>query len=290
MTRIAANRYAAGLCAVLALACQTTKPIVTCEDAFSVQPQQSNGSIALLASNTCHVPLFVELSFSELRNLAPSAALPVQQPIPPNSKRSLVSLEPIDPRKGSSYRFATSVFLGSSVPRPDLAYRYAFPFGGEEPRLLVQGVDGSLTHLGLHRYAFDFDMPIGTPVVAARGGTVLTVHDGFPPGGWEEKYRDRSNGVVVLHDDGTLGEYGHLSVGVRVKEGARVEPGDLLGLSGNSGYAMGPHLHFEVGVQRPGAEAESIPIRFRGDVVPIEGSAYGPYQGGEQEHGTAAAL
>ncbi len=283
--RVRASCVLGGSCLFAALtlcACQTTTPAPRpfCDDALSIQPQRTNGSVALLAANACHVPLFVELSLPRLQNFDSSEALPVRQSLPPNSRRELLSLQRIDPREASSYQWSTTIFLGSSPPRPDPDYRYSFPFGGSQPRRLIQGVDGKLTHQGLNRFAFDFEMPIGTPVLAARDGIVLRVVDGFPPGAFRERYRYRSNGVFVLHPDGTIGDYGHLSAGIPVEEGTRVEAGDLLGLSGNSGYTSGPHLHFAVSVQRPRAEPQSIEIRFRGDVVPVEGGTYGPYPGG----------
>lgn len=268
----------ASLAALLLCACQTAGPIPEppCSDAFSFEPRQTRRSVEFLASNECHVPVFVELSLPELQNLAPSASLPVRGSVPPHSTRVLLSLEPIDARKPWGYKWSTAVLFGSSFPDPDPDYLYAFPFGGTQPRRLIQGVGGDLTHQGLHYYAFDFVMPIGTPVLAARDGTVLAVFDGFPAGGFRKKYENRANRVVVLHADGTLALYGHLSSGVRVKEGARVEVGDLLGFSGNSGYSEGPHLHFEVDVQRPRMESQSIAIRFLGDIVPVEGRSYGP--------------
>jgi murein DD-endopeptidase MepM/ murein hydrolase activator NlpD len=247
---------------------------------LSIHLQQTKRAVAFLGENACHVALFVELSFSKLQNLDSSEPLPVRRSLPPDSKRELLTLEPIDPRKASNYEWTTSTFLGSSPPRPDLDYRYSFPFGGSQPCRLIQGVDGRVTHQGLHRFAYDFEMPIGTPVLAARDGIVLRVADGFPAGAFQDKYRYRSNAVFVLHPDGSIGDYGHLSAGIPVEEGARVEVGDLLGLSGNSGYTQGPHLHFSVSTQRPGAEGETIEIRFSGDVVPVEGGLYGPYPGG----------
>ena len=262
-------------------ACQTTKQVsdAVCAGAFSVQTEKTEGSTELFGYNGCHVPMFAELSFPELRNLASSRPLPVQEAFSPRSRRLLLSLEPIDRYKSSSYALSIRFFFGNSAPRPDPDYLYAFPFGGSQPRPLFQGVGGELTHHGLHRYSFDFGTPIGTPVLAARRGIVLSVKDGFPEGGFEERYRARSNSVIVLHTDGTLGLYGHLSAGVQVKEGAYVEAGDRLGLSGNSGYSQGPHLHFEVDTQRRDGEPESVPIRFRGGVVPTEGQTYGPYPG-----------
>lgn len=91
----------------------------------------------------------------------------------------------------------------------------------------------------------DYACPIGTPVYAAQGGTVVA-------GGW-----GRSYGVQILVDQDALNDgtpqriaggwaiYAHLSKS-NVKAGDRVEKGDLIGYTGNSGNSTGPHLHFEV--------------------------------------------
>jgi murein DD-endopeptidase MepM/ murein hydrolase activator NlpD len=154
------------------------------------------------------------------------------------------------------------------------------PFGGETPRLLEQGIDGKLTHFGTHRFAFDFTMPIGTPVLAAREGTVVRVRDGFPEGSFNEKLKDKANEVVIAHSDSTLASYAHLSQGILVAVGQRVVRGQLLGLSGNSGYSQGPHLHFQVGKVFGEVEGFTIPIRFDDGTpdgfVPEQGKQYGP--------------
>jgi murein DD-endopeptidase MepM/ murein hydrolase activator NlpD len=222
--------------ALLLCACQTTTPAVVhsvyrrpgnpakeyCAGAWSIHVEQTQRAARFLGANACHVPLFMELSFPRLQNANASQPLPVRQSLPPNSERELLSLEPIDPSKAWPFEWKVSAFVGSSPPLPEPDYRYAFPFDGSQPRRLIQGVDGKLTHQGLHRFAFDFEMPIGTPVLAARDGIVLRVADGFPAGPFEEKYRDRSNGVFALHPDGTIGDDGHLSAGIPVKEGMRV--------------------------------------------------------------------
>ncbi len=278
---------ALGLALLVVCSCQT--PELTpglpapCADAFSIENQAKGGSFALVARNSCHVPVLVELSIPEIRNLRPSEELPARFSVPVGATQRLLTLDVIDSRNDSSYRAASAVIFGETLPAADPSFRYAFPFGGDEPRRLVQGVDGGITHKGLSRYAFDFDMPVGTPVVAARGGTVLQVVDGFPEGGFDPKFTNRANLVFVLHDDGTVGNYGHFSAGIAVREGQIVAVGELLGSSGNSGYSQGPHVHFQVSAQRFSLPAESIPIRFRGDLVPVEGQQYGPNVGPEAE-------
>jgi len=171
------------------------------------------------------------------------------------------------------------VYLGSTRTRPDPAARYAFPFGGSAPRLLAFG-EGGPTHAGALRFAFDFALPEGTPVLAAREGTVVQVVDGFTQGGLDPALRAKGNCVVVAHADGTLALYGHLESGIEVAVGDEVVRGTRLGASGHTGFASGPHLHFQVGLISGEGEGATIPIRFEGPTAAglalVPGRFYGP--------------
>jgi murein DD-endopeptidase MepM/ murein hydrolase activator NlpD len=147
--------------------------------------------------------------------------------------------------------------------RHDDRVRYRLPFELQTPRLCVQAVGGSYSHRDPPNFhAFDFTMPEGAPVLAAREGTVARVRDGSREGGLDERMRGRENQVLVLHADGTFASYLHLSAGIPVREDQKVALGQPIGRSGNSGWTSGPHLHFAV--LRVGAEGkrESVPIRF----------------------------
>lgn len=85
-------------------------------------------------------------------------------------------------------------------------------------------------HLGL-----DFAAPGGTPVHAVNRGTVILAQQLYFEGGC----------VVIDHGQGLLSLYLHLS-DFKVKPGDQVEPGQLIGLSGSSGRATGPHLHLAI--------------------------------------------
>ena len=89
-------------------------------------------------------------------------------------------------------------------------------------------------HLGL-----DFRVPSGTPVAAMNDGTVLLARLLYYEG----------NFVVLDHGQGLLTIYMHLSE-FKVKEGDQVKRGQVIGLSGGTGRATGPHLH--VGVRWQG--------------------------------------
>jgi murein DD-endopeptidase MepM/ murein hydrolase activator NlpD len=158
--------------------------------------------------------------------------------------------------------------------------------------MLAQGVGGAQSHQGANRYSFDFSMPEGTPVLAARSGVVVFVKDGFERSGLDPALQQQANTVVVLHEDESFASYGHLLPGIEVRVGQRVERGEQLGRSGATGYAAGPHLHFQVGMAleryddrftmpvRFDDDRVSVPIRFDDGsaegIVPEEGRRYGP--------------
>jgi murein DD-endopeptidase MepM/ murein hydrolase activator NlpD len=107
-------------------------------------------------------------------------------------------------------------------------------------------------------------MPVGTAVRAARGGLVVKVRDTSNVGGAHARFACYNNYVLIRHDDGTLGQYCHLKKGgAQVREGDHVAEGDVIALSGNTGFSSGPHLHFSVYKIKNGDERESIPVKFK---------------------------
>ena len=157
--------------------------------------------------------------------------------------------------------------------------RYLLPFDSKAPRQLVQGNGGRFSHYGRQKYAFDFRMPVGEPVVAARAGKVVAVVDEYDRGGPTKSLMGKANVVLVLHEDGSFASYVHLSKGAAVSVGDEVKAGDPIGRSGNTGYTSEPHLHFAVWVLDDDGESKTVPIRFAGKgpegFVPVEGAYYG---------------
>jgi murein DD-endopeptidase MepM/ murein hydrolase activator NlpD len=154
---------------------------------------------------------------------------------------------------------------------------YRLPFERNKMFRLSQGPDGALSHKGL--FAWDFSMPLRTPVCAARAGIVIEVVDEFGEGGDDEKFGVMANRILILHEDGTIGAYFHLlRGGMRTKFGDRVETGAVIGTSGNSGRSTGPHLHFEVYRRLDPGCLETLPVKFHtvdGDGIVLEpGKAY----------------
>ena len=93
--------------------------------------------------------------------------------------------------------------------------------------------------------AFDFKMPIGTPIHAADDGRVALV---------VERFKDKidnafkqANYIVIEHEGGFLSHYGHLTFnGAAVHVDDVVLQGDVIGYSGHTGQSDYPHLHFFV--------------------------------------------
>ena len=155
------------------------------------------------------------------------------------------------------------VQLGRVDADHDDGYLYRLPYGDEVSFPIIQGYAAKLTHRGAERYTLDFGMPVGTPVHAAREGVVVLVEDSHDSGCAREECGRYANFVVVLHSDGTTGEYFHLEPdSAEVRAGERVQRGQRLARSGNTGFSTAPHLHF--GVYRTDRErrTESLAVRF----------------------------
>jgi murein DD-endopeptidase MepM/ murein hydrolase activator NlpD len=143
--------------------------------------------------------------------------------------------------------------------------QYLLPFDASIPRLLLQGSDGTSNHSGDSRHALHFIMPIGTEVLAARNGTVVSVRDGAKlRNAYENPKAGNGNWVTVLHGDGTFANYGHLEPGIAVEEGQQLKRGERIGLSGQTGFAMHPHLHFEVRKRINRGESRTLQLRMTG--------------------------
>jgi murein DD-endopeptidase MepM/ murein hydrolase activator NlpD len=108
----------------------------------------------------------------------------------------------------------------------------------EEPGYVTRGQapDGPSPNTGGEAHpGVDIAVPIGTPVRASGGGTVLQA-------GVDSEY-----GIFVLldHPGGIQSMYGHLSR-TAVAPGQAVDAGEVIGLSGSTGRSSAPHLHFEI--------------------------------------------
>jgi len=159
------------------------------------------------------------------------------------------------------------------VPYPKTASEYGFPVG--RSTRIFQGNHGSFSHQDQYnRYAWDFGLPLGSPVVAVRSGVVAYARDESAIGGGDrERYYHESNTITIDHLDGTRAFYLHLQQeGNRVRVGEYVIAGEIIGMSGDTGWCATPHLHYTLLDSRTQV---SVASRFRAfawnDGVPVEG-------------------
>jgi hypothetical protein len=184
--------------------------------------------------------------------------------VAPATRQSLVRVASTGTDK-AVLRFAWKAALGSpaAVHNPPRPYRVPYAIGSTYP--ISQAYPTRMTHTSAEsQYAVDIALPDGTPVYAAREGTVINVrHDAFLAG-TSPVMLDQANVIEILHDDGTIAIYAHLHWdSIRVRIGARVARGQYIADSGNTGFTSGPHLHFAV-VRNAGAENVSVPVQFAG--------------------------
>jgi murein DD-endopeptidase MepM/ murein hydrolase activator NlpD len=162
--------------------------------------------------------------------------------------------------KNTFFAFSVFLFFAFSVVGDETA-EYVLPYPETQAYKVLQGYNGPWGHEGHAAYAYDFQMPIGTPVHAARGGKVVHVvqhHKDSTRKGGEE------NVIVIKQEDGTYARYYHLTQnGSKVAAGDEVKQNQLIGLSGDSGASAGPHLHFDVTKECFDWGCQTIEIRFR---------------------------
>ena len=129
--------------------------------------------------------------------------------------------------------------------KKDTSYIYWLPFQKGNRYLLIQGYDSKMSHS--NELALDFKMKQGSKICAAREGIVIGMREDSDKGGLKNEYLSEGNYVIILHPDGTEANYWHIQTnGAVVNIGDTVKKGQLIALSGNTGYTAFPHLHFEV--------------------------------------------
>ena len=144
----------------------------------------------------------------------------------------------------------------------DSSYIYTLPFENNKKVFLIQAYDSKMSHKG--EYALDFKVKKKTKICASRDGVVISARGDSDKGGLKPENISDGNHISIQHYDGSVAHYWHLGKnGALVKVGDTIEKGQVIGLSGNTGYSAFPHLHFEVVGNDGKGTYRQLPTRFR---------------------------
>lgn len=161
-----------------------------------------------------------------------------------------------------------------------LASGFRLPFKCGFATTVTQGNNSAFSHNGVSAYGFDFGVVLNTPLVATKAGRVTFARNDIKPGnpcysGGGPACASTLNYVTVDHGDNTSTVYAHMN-SVSVTVGQMVTQGQLLGLSGGTGYSTGPHTHLQRQQNCGIFYCQSIPMSFDdvgGNGVPVAGQA-----------------
>ena len=139
---------------------------------------------------------------------------------------------------------------------------YGYPFPPETKVEFV--IKDNRAHTGAFKGAIDFAVKLKTPVIAPLNGKVVEVVDSNDKFGTTEEFTTYTNFITIKHTNDELSQLVHLKKGsALVKVGDKVKKGDLIALTGNSGWMTGPHLHiFVFKLISYGAKFKGLAIRF----------------------------
>lgn len=241
-------------------------------------------TLQVMARNGLHAPVELALIFNDLSGVrAPRPERSLRWVLRPRSEMALLILPVLEDATELRVDYDFAYIPGNPEALHDAPEGYRVPFAAANNYRITQAYPDNVTHLSADSvYAVDIAMPVGTDVLAARGGIVFEVISSNYRGGLDwGKHLRAANIVRILHDDGTYALYAHLNWdSIRVRPGDRVRAGQYIADSGNTGFSSGPHLHFAV-QQNIGMGIVALPIAFRGPdsrgVEPASGSLLTAY-------------
>ncbi len=232
------------------------------KDTICVETAQDGSTITFSVENLKAFDATIALEIN-VQNMDSTQPLPHIMTVPGGQTVEALTLTQADESQAWRYQYRYHWSIGSVDAEHDDSVVYAMPYASGEAFEVIQGFHGTYSHTGEQAYSIDWDMPEGTPIHAARGGVVVDVKDDENRGGTSAEFKDYGNYVRIRHKDATIGEYVHLQQGgARVSIGDEVNEGDLLGMSGNTGFSSRPHLHFWVFKAFDGYKRQSFPIVF----------------------------
>ncbi len=222
-------------------------PLLVWSQEIEVFSEKTDTAINFYVRSPFYCHYTVEVRYEVFENMSSSVLLPARFVIEPLAKKYFIlSIKQKPEARSWKYKFQYRFDQGNLLnARHDNTYAYLLPYKSTRAHKLMQGYFGKFSHSDTH--ALDFEMPEGTAIVAGREGVVIVIKEDSSEGGASRDFIDKGNHILIYHSDGTFGSYYHLQEkGVLVEVGQQVKRGEVIGLSGNTGWSSAPHLHFEV--------------------------------------------
>jgi len=157
-----------------------------------------------------------------------TASLPVAKKIETAEKKPEAYKAPV--KTVSVTEAAAKSDVTEDAPESTGIGKYRWPVRGAVIAAYGANVDGNRND------GIDISVPEGTPIKAAENGVVIYAGSSL---------KELGNAVLVRHDDGTVTVYGHAGE-LNVQRGQKIQRGQTVAVSGMSGNATRPKLHFEV--------------------------------------------
>lgn len=235
--------------------------------------ESTKGKIEIWAINKSSFTYTAKIDI-EKEGMTQDVKTPIVKVLIGKAELLIATLTPI-PRTSYGYSLKSTSIKGNALAQHDDQYVYSLPYPKGDSYKIDQGFNGSVTHM--NRNSLDFGMGEGSEITAIRSGVVIEVVEDNKKGCPREECADYSNFILIEHSDGSMANYAHLQKnGALVEIGDKVKTGDLVGLSGSTGWATGPHLHLEVYTINWEGQT-TIPVNFRyaeGVGVLTEGNSY----------------
>lgn len=228
---------------------------------------ERDGDTTTLIMKSDYAREFTVTFEANLKNVTPSRPVPFTVDAAGRSSFVFVRLTRTDKRLAWRYTSRYYWQLGSRRSSRSNDADYAMPFKPGR-YVVMQGPGESFSHFAGSgsENAVDWAVPEGTVVCAARAGRVVAMRQDSTFSGPDRKLRPLANYVVIKHADGTFADYVHLKTGgALVEMGDEVTVGQPIGLSGQTGFASAPHLHFSVFQAIDGKKKLSLPFRLKTD-------------------------
>jgi len=163
-------------------------------------------------------------------NIATDKTLPFHAVVSPHSDQALVRIGPNMKNEAYNFRYTYSWNVGDYTASHNCPEHYRFPFADNVKAFA--SVNDTVNSSTYTRYAVLFSLPVGTPVLAARKGTVVQI---------------RTDKIDILHDDSTIATYGHLGkVSEGIVAGKAVSTEDIIGVAGRTGDQKEAYLQLTV--------------------------------------------